>query len=591
MMKFAVDIGTRKVAGIIGELVSGKIRIIDAETAEHGKRAMLDGQIHSIEDVTKTVNIIKHALEQRNNIRLTKVTTALAGRSLFTEEACAEAQKKGEITGEDAAALELEAVKKAFNSFSAKKGDDYNCVGYSPVYYKIDGEIMKSIVGQRSGKSIETKVIATFLPRSVFDSMHKVLKNCGLELENITLEPIAALQVTIPEDMRLLNLVLVDVGAGTSDIAVTEKGRITAYGMIPKAGDEITEEMCSKYLVDFSSAERIKRNIDTHIGIESKDIFNNPFYVSYADYTETVSEKAGEIARDIADLILTLNTKPPQAVIMAGGGSNLEILRHKLAESLGLPKSRVGSRVPEGIINFDKLPEMLRANEGITPVGILETALFGRGLGFIEITINGEKHNIINFSQEIRVIDALTASGLKMKLFYGRPGDAITATVNGEVKIIRGGRAEHAKVFINNEEKTLYDAVKKGDSIYMSPAKDGESARASVKDILPAGAVITVSVNEKQMEISPLILVNGKESGPDEPLADRDEISVESRDSARDILEKLGYSADTRDERDIIVTLNGEPVVLKQRNYRLKVNGAEASLDYRVKNMDKIEFK
>ncbi|HRU38811.1 MAG TPA: cell division FtsA domain-containing protein, partial [Candidatus Goldiibacteriota bacterium] len=256
-MIFALDIGTRKVAGLIGGEKDGRVVISASAVREHEKRAMLDGQIHSIQGVSSIVARIKSELEEKTGVKLRSVVTALAGRNLHTESAAAVIRKKGEITRDDVAMAELTAVREACTKLEDSKKKQYYCVGFSPVEYMIDGEATKSPLQHPVKESFSVSVIATFLPRPALDSMIAVFRNCGLEMEAITLEPIAALNVTIPEDMRLLNLALVDVGAGTSDIAVTEKGRITAYGMIPKAGDEITEEICHRLLVDFNEAERI----------------------------------------------------------------------------------------------------------------------------------------------------------------------------------------------------------------------------------------------------------------------------------------------------------------------------------------------
>ncbi|MCP6657801.1 rod shape-determining protein, partial [Klebsiella pneumoniae] len=71
--------------------------------------------------------------------------------------------------------------------------------------------------------------------------------------------PIAAINVLIPTTMRHLNLVLIDVGAGTSDVAITRDGSVIAYGMVPFAGDEITEAISQQFLLDFNVAETVKR--------------------------------------------------------------------------------------------------------------------------------------------------------------------------------------------------------------------------------------------------------------------------------------------------------------------------------------------
>src|SRR5207244_3713448 len=96
--------------------------------------------------------------------------------------------------------------------------EDYHCVGYSVVHYYLDGQPLANLVGQRA-KGIEVELIATFLPRVVTDSLVAVCHQSGLEVTNLTLEPIAAINAAVPPNMRALNLALIDIGAGTSDVA------------------------------------------------------------------------------------------------------------------------------------------------------------------------------------------------------------------------------------------------------------------------------------------------------------------------------------------------------------------------------------
>ena len=77
-------------------------------------------------------------------------------------------------------------------------------------------------------------------------------------MDALTLEPIAAINVLIPPSMRRLNVALVDIGAGTSDIAITDLSTVMAYGMVPIAGDEVTEAISDQYLLDFSFSRTSK---------------------------------------------------------------------------------------------------------------------------------------------------------------------------------------------------------------------------------------------------------------------------------------------------------------------------------------------
>ena len=133
--------------------------------------------------------------------------------------------------------------------------------------YLNDETVFKSLNPTKRTR-IGEDIIVTFLPEDVVDGLYAAVNQAGLEVANLTLEPIAAINVAIPESYRLLNIALVDVGAGTSDISITKDGSIIAYGMIPLAGDELTELIVQNYLVDFKTAEYIKLQSTTEEEID-----------------------------------------------------------------------------------------------------------------------------------------------------------------------------------------------------------------------------------------------------------------------------------------------------------------------------------
>src|SRR5699024_10663995 len=126
-----------------------------------------------------------------------------------------------------------------------------------------DGEQIGSPIDQ-TGDNVSVEIIATFLPKVVIESLLAALDRANLTMDALTLEPIAAIHVLIPDSMRRLNVALIDIGAGTSDIAITSDGTVTAYGMVPVAGDKITEAISDEYLLDFQVAEKTKRDIVSH---------------------------------------------------------------------------------------------------------------------------------------------------------------------------------------------------------------------------------------------------------------------------------------------------------------------------------------
>ena len=231
--------------------------------------------------------------------------------------ATADMEFNGIITPEQERALDFAGVQAAQTKLAGSKTIDdptkYYCVGYSTIKYDLDGTQLKTLVGQR-GRVATATVIATFLPRQVIDSMHSALQASKLDMRALTLEPIAAINVLIPPTMRHLNLVLVDIGAGTSDVAITKNGSVIAYGMVPQAGDEITEAISQRFLLDFNVAEKLKRDASEGKSAKFADILGMEYELSAKEILDPIMPNIQNLAEAIASQIMELNgSESPQA--------------------------------------------------------------------------------------------------------------------------------------------------------------------------------------------------------------------------------------------------------------------------------------
>src|SRR5699024_3661510 len=210
--------------------------------------------------------------------------------------------------------LELSAVQEAqFKLAEEGKGhfNDYHCVGYSVVHYKLDDEVIGSFIDQ-TGQKVSVEVIATFLPKVVVESLIAALDRANLKMDALTLEPIAAIHVLIPESMRKLNVALIDIGAGTSDLAISNDGTIVAYGMVPVAGDEITEKIGDHFLLDFKDAEWLKRKVIEEKIATVHDILGFEINVTLDDLLTTIESSVDHLATLLANKVLELNKQSPQ---------------------------------------------------------------------------------------------------------------------------------------------------------------------------------------------------------------------------------------------------------------------------------------
>lgn len=559
---FALDIGTRSVVGLVGEQQENSISITAVERQEHHTRAMLDGQIHDVPEVASILNAIKERLEQSAG-PLTKVSVAAAGRALCTITANAELEvsAKGLLAANDERTLELTAIQTAQHQLATSDAvndpSSYYCVGYSVVNFTLDDTDFKTLVGQR-GRLARVKVIATFLPRQVIDSLQAALEKTGLEMSTLTLEPIAAINILIPPTMRHLNLALVDVGAGTSDVAITRDGLVVGYGMVPCAGDEITEALSKKYLLDFNIAEKVKRQLG---GIKTKkitftDILGCTQKVAAKEICSAIAANVAELAQSIAAQIVMLNNAAPQAVLLVGGGSLTPMLPEALAEALDIPAARIAVRRPDSIEGIVNIPPLLIAPDGVTPLGILKLA-GSRTLNFVNVTLNGQSLHLFNLGQ-LTIADALLAAGINIRSLQGRPGMGITVTVNDKTKFIPGTHGKPGCINLNGTPAAFTDRISENDIITVAKGIDGTSPAPSVHEVATIPAPITVTINNQNFEIATIIKVNGTVASTDTQLADRDQITCLLPNT-------LGA----------ILTLSGNDI--KPHYYRYRVNNADRS--------------
>jgi cell division protein FtsA len=561
---FALDIGTRTVVGLI---VTGEpLEIKSACVCEHQERSMHDGQIHDVEKVAEVVLKVKNELEEEIGYKLTKASVAVAGRALKTAKSKISVEipyKK--ITEKDLKELEFEAVAKANCEFSAD--ERLNCVGYSIISYELDGDKMSSVLGH-TGSSVTIELLATFLPESVVNSMFAVLDRCGLEALSVTLEPIAALNIAIPHDMRKLNLALVDIGAGTSDIAITNDGAVIGYGMVPEAGDEITDFICDHYLVDFSTGEEIKRNLASSEQIEVKDIFGISSVIKTSEIISVVAEEIDKLSRHIAEEIISINGKTPRAVILVGGGSQTATLKEQLAKHLNIPVQRIGSRLPNMVDGLEDNTGKVTGAEMITPLGIALTAVQNTGIDFIEVTVNDTSVHLMDLNG-LSIMDALVAA--RIKHIYSRPGMALSLNVNSRFMTIEGEFGQHSSVLLDGKNASLGDSIIDGSNILFQPPVNGKDASISIDELVSKQGIETETIivlnGEKKIQ-HPTITVNGKKAKRGMNLPDRASVIIDPAS----LLDVLHDWKDVKTTDKITITVNNRPRTLDKINYSISSN-------------------
>ncbi|MBX7391640.1 rod shape-determining protein [Clostridium chauvoei] len=641
-LKFALDIGTRSMIGTVLEVKDDRMQVICEKYIEHEQRAMIDGQIHDIDLVSKGVLEIVSSLESELNIKLESVAIAAAGRFLKTIDTKAEMEinPDEEITNDTIRSLELIAVKEAEEKIQGNTDGKLYCVGYSVVSYYLNGFVISNLNGHK-GENISVEVISTFLPRSVVDSLYTVIKKVGLRVENLTLEPIAAIEAVVPKKLRLLNIALIDIGAGTSDIAISANEKISAYGMVPQAGDEVTEVIVQECLVDFNSAEEIKKKINIQEEITYTDVLGFENTIKSEDLKKAIKPIVKKIAESISKKIIELNgSKSPSALFLVGGGAHTPGLSEEITAELKMAPQRVAIKDRKAIdecISNDNL-----GSEGVTVLGIALVAAKNNGKDFIDVILNKTPITMFN-TKEHKIMDVLLQAGINPAMLIAKNGKNIKYTINGNKRIAFGEKGENPIIKLDGNLANIEERIKAGSNIEVTFATKGLDAKPKIMEQIKTLDSISIYINEKIINVETISFINGNLVSLDTEIKDGDNVTFLMPKTIEDLKKYIikkevalykndmelddnyeisdGEKFHTKDietsketiensSEEIKVNVNGKNIVLKKDtenifvsifNYidfdlkntqgiiNLRINGMQAKFTDSLKDGDKIE--
>lgn len=556
---FGLDIGTRNVVGTVGYQTDDKEFVVTAQyVREHETRAMLDGQIHDIGRVAKTIKEVKDELEKQTGQPLEEVCIAAAGRVLKTVTTHVEYEYAQEsvVTGEDVHTLNLLGIEKAQEALKEVNDTSYKfyCVGYSTVKFFLNDEVFISLEGHKANK-IGEDIIVTFLPEDVVDGLYAAVGQAGLSVANMTLEPIAAINVAIPENYRMLNIALVDVGAGTSDISITRDGSIIAYGMIPHAGDEMTEVIVQHFLVDFNMAESIKLQSTTSDTVTYKDIMSIEHTIPAQDVWDVAAPVVDNIAQEVSAKIRELNgDKTVSACFVVGGGGKIHGFTEKLAEDLDLPEERVALRGEEvlGDVTFEQ-EDIKKDPLLVTPIGICLNYYDQRN-NFIMVRFNGERIKLYD-NNRLTIVDAALQAGFSNDELFPKRGTPINFTVNGVARLVRGEAGEGAVVTMNGKPASINTPLEPNSEIVIEPSTAGEAAEYKISQLDEYNhSVITFIINGRKVSCPRFVQVNGRLEPEDYSIRENDVIETRNYYTVRQIAQFMDLVIDT----DQMIFVNNE---------------------------------
>ncbi|MCI9526526.1 MAG: dephospho-CoA kinase [Lachnospiraceae bacterium] len=570
---FGLDIGTRNVVGTVGYRQEEEFFVMAQYIKEHETRSMLDGQIHDIGRVGRTINAVKKELESQLQVELNDVCIAAAGRVLktVTTTVSFEFAEESVVSREDVHTLDLLGIEKAQQILNENNDTKFKfyCVGYSVVKYYLNGDIFSNLENHKA-EEISEEIIVTFLPEDVVDGLYSAVGLAGLRVANMTLEPIAAINVAIPEAFRMLNIALVDIGAGTSDISVTRDGSIIAYGMIPSAGDELTELLVQHYLVDFKTAEHIKLQSGVEEEIEYQDIMMIKHTVTAEEVWQLLKPLVDDLAESIAAKIKELNGgETVSATFVVGGGGKIHGFIDHLSFELGLPQERVALRGEEVLqeIHFEQ-KEIKKDPLLVTPIGICLN-FYDQKNNFIFVHFNGERMKLYD-NDKLTIVDAALQAGFPNEQLFPRRGKEINFTVNGRKRIARGEVGESAVVRVNGHLANINSPLEPNSDITIEPSTQGNDAVCRLGDLEEYGrAMLNIEVNGRLVSCPRFAEVNGIIEMPDYEIKEGDRVELRGYYTVSQIIEFMDVEIDM-DKEILVNNKPADPDTLVYENFSIE---------------------
>ena len=364
-----LDIGTSKVAAIVGEITNeGNIEIIGIGTAP--SRGLKKGVVVNLES---TVNSIQKAIEEAELMAGCQIRSVFAGiagshiRSLNSHGIVAIKDK--EVTQYD--------IDRVIDSARAVAiSADQKILHILPQEFVIDlQDGIKEPIGM-SGIRLEAKVHMVTGSVSASQNIIKCIRRCGLEVEDIVLEQLASCNAVLTEDEKELGVCLIDIGGGTTDIAIFVDGAIRHTAVIPIAGDQVTNDIAVALRTPTINAEDIKRkyacaltqlaNVDDSIEVPSIGE-RAPRKISMQNLAEIIEPRYEELMLLVqSELRRSGNEELIAAGVVLTGGSSKVMGLIELAEEIFHMPVRMG-----GPQNVSGLTEVVRNPIHSTGVGLL----------------------------------------------------------------------------------------------------------------------------------------------------------------------------------------------------------------------------
>jgi cell division protein FtsA len=368
-----LDIGTSKIVALVGELnEEGEVEVIGIGTCV--SNGLKKGVVVNIEATVESIRRAVSEAEMMSNCQINSVFAGIAGSHINSMSSTGVVKiVDGEVDEDD-----VHRVVEAARAMDIP--DNQRILHVLPQEFIIDKqEGIREPIGM-SGVRLEAKVHMVTCAESAAQNIIKCVQRCGLEVENIVLEQLASSYSVLTEDEKELGVCLVDIGGGTTDIAVFFGGAIQYTAVIPIAGDQVTNDIAIVMRTPTKNAEEIKikyacalsQLVGEDESIEVPSVGDRPARrLARSTLTSVVGPRYEELFNLVRYELQRSGFEQliPAGVVLTGGTSKMEGVV-ELAEEIFHTQVRLGEPT-----HVKGLADVVRNPIHATGVGLL---LYGR---------------------------------------------------------------------------------------------------------------------------------------------------------------------------------------------------------------------
>ena len=381
-----LDIGTAKIMAVVAEVLPGGelklagLGVAPSKGLKRGVVVNIDATVQSIQQALKEAELMA-------DCKITRVYTGITGSHIRgLNSSGMVAVKDKEVTAADVARV-METAK-AINIST-----DQRLLLVEPQEFVIDGQDVKEPIGM-SGLRLEAKVHIVTGAQSAAENIIKCVRRCGLDVEQLMLNPLASSQAVLTDDERELGVAVVDIGAGTTDVAVFTNGAIRHTAVIPIAGDLITSDIAMALRTPTKDAEDIKVEsgfakqllADAETQVEVPGLGDRgPRMLSRQALAGVIEPRVEEIFSLVQQVIRESGYEEvlSSGIVLTGGSAVMPGMV-ELAEDIFLKPVR------RGIPKYNSaLADMVAQPRAATVMGLMEEARLARMRGFKVAQKNG----------------------------------------------------------------------------------------------------------------------------------------------------------------------------------------------------------